>query len=101
MYSDVLKAKRDRYLECYNKVVIVTNNLAVAKKSLEFTIEKQKDSYRINDIPGGSQYLDHVLENENNLYNHIINNVLPNLKEVIESYNECIQDALIQESEMS
>lgn len=97
MYSDILKSKRNRYQECYAKLLNVSNYLSTSRSSLQSALEIQKDSYQVNDLPGGNNYLEHLLEKINSIYNFIVDNILPNLREVIISLNHSIEEALIQE----
>ena len=100
MYSDELKNKKNRYQQCYIKVLNVSNYLVSSTKTLQFVIEAQKNCYLVNDFPGGSNYLERILEKEKNIYKVIVNSILPNLQEVINSLNDAIEEAIIQESEI-
>ena len=99
MYSDVLKSKRNNYIESYNKVLNTSNSLASSISSLRSVLDIQNHCYSVNDVSGGSNYLEHLLEQENAIYSNLVNNVLPGIKDRVDSLNDSISDALRQESE--
>jgi len=99
MYSDVLKAKKREYKESYKKVSNTANALKGAIGSLKIAIQYQNSSYRINDVSGGSNHLDHVLEKEQEIYSNIVDNILPGIDSKIRGLEEDIERALEEESE--
>ena len=96
--SDNFKRQKEIYRNCYNKTVNTANALSNSINTLCKLVSVQGSAYVVNDIKGGNNDLNHVLEEEKNIYNNIVNNILPDLRNKINDLNNRINLALQQEA---
>lgn len=97
--SDDLKRERRRYQECLSNVTCTANSLSRSIATLKTLIEEQKEGYSVDDLGGGSNYLNYLLESENSIYSNIVNNIIPGTRNKISNLNWRIADA-VQKEEM-
>ena len=96
--SDELKNLRNRYRESLKNVQLTANAMAESIRALRSLIDVQSNCYCIDDIGGGSGYLNDLLETENAIYSNIVNNIIPGVQSKINNFDWKIKDALVKEA---
>lgn len=96
-WSDVLRTKRNRYVDCLNNALTTASNLERAIDSLSGIIERQNDGYVVDEQSGDGNYIFRLRSKEQGIYNNIVNNVVPGTRSIINNLNHQINDALVKE----
>jgi hypothetical protein len=96
--SDNLKNERNSYIQCLNNVRNTASCLEKSIKSLQSIISIQNSCYKVDDLGGGSNFINDLLEIEKGIYSNIINNIIPSTETKINRLALRINDALQKEA---
>lgn len=95
--SDELKLKRKQYISCLKNVQNTANNLSNSINSLQSLVKMQGSCYVVDDVNGGTNFLNYLLEKENGIYLNIVNNIIPGTQAKIDELEWKIIDAVAKE----
>ena len=88
-----LKRKKRLYKECLANVKNTGYELKSSIEKINSLLNIQGSCYKVDDVNGGSNYLDYLLETENSIYSNIVNNIIPGLNSKINNLEWQITDA--------
>ena len=96
--SDILKDKRRRIINSLQNVNSTAENLSSSISSLNRLSTMQNSCYQVDDSSGDGNYLVKLIEKEQSIYSNIVNNIIPSLRNRIESLDWEIADAESREA---
>lgn len=96
--SDILIGRKNQYIRCRNKAQEVANYLSQAMNKTNEIIEKQNQAYLIDEESPVKNQLADLYQRQKNIYDNIINNIIPNTNIIINNLNTQITDAKQEEA---
>ena len=96
--STELKRLRERYRQCLRSAQNTASSLNYAIRDLQRLIANQGACYNVDDVKGGTKYVDYLLERVISIYSNLVNNVIPGTQAKISNLNWRINDALRKEA---
>lgn len=96
--STELKNKKTDYQECLRRVRNTATALEKSINTVNSAISTQSEAYNVDDVKGGTNYLNYLLEKENGIYSDIVNNVIPALTSKISGLTTEITDQTQKEA---
>lgn len=89
--------KQNNFINNKSRLWDAANNIKYSIDKLDVLIEKEKSAYTVDDISGSGSYLSNLREKQKNVYNSIVNDIIPSVDNKIDSLKYQIIDAKEQE----
>ena len=90
--SDDLKSDRDQYEYCLKRARNTANSLRQTISTMKSCRNIQNANYVVNDVRGGTKFLQYLIEREESILNDV-NNIISATVDKINSLNWSISDA--------
>ena len=94
-----LKSRVRTYEHYLDKMETTADYISRSIKNIKSILETQKSCYVIDDVPGGSNTLSHLLEEESSVYDDIVDDAIPSVKSKIRDLKSRIRQLEEEEKE--
>ena len=95
--SDVLLNQKAQYIKCKNNATEVAKNLNNARNELLEMVKVQTKGYKVDETSPFVNYTNSTIQKINNIYNNLVNNIIPGTNVLIKNLNYQIEDAKQEE----
>ena len=95
--SDRLKSERERIKISIGKIKVAAEHLSNSINGLNRITSNLKNSYKVDDVGGGSTYIGDLIEKEQGIYSKMIDEVIPELYRKVDNLDRMIADAEVKE----
>lgn len=90
--SERLKMERKRILSLIGRIKVTAEYLSNSVDGLNRITTTLKESYKVDDVGGGSNYIGNLIEKEQGIYSKIADVVIPELYNKVDALDWKISD---------